>query len=102
MAVEVVAPTGEAEVYGETWDAVVVSEPSALDVESETEEIDVTTGVVVGGIPYTGSYEVTPRVTEQVMQTRMKTMADDVTVHAIPCTKTTNVSGGYTAIIGSI
>ena len=99
MAVEVVAPTGEAEVYGETWDTTVVSEPSAIDVESETEEIDVTTGVVVGGVPYTGSYEVTPRVSEQVMHTRMKTMADDVTVHAIPYHSTSNEAGGRTVSI---
>lgn len=99
MAIEVVAPTGEAEVYGETWDATVVSEPSAIDVESETEEIDVTTGVVIGGVPYTGSYEVTPRVSEQVMPTRMKTMADDVTVHAVPYHSTSNESGGRTVSI---
>ena len=51
--------------------------------------------------PYKGAYEVTPTMGEQVLPTRSKTMRDDVTVHAIPYTQTTNESGGYTAIIAA-
>ena len=53
------------------------------------------------GIPYMDSYEITPTMGEQVLSTRSKTMRDDVTVHAIPFTRTTNASGGYTAIIAA-
>lgn len=55
---------------------------------------------VTAGVPYMDSYEVTPSMNEQVLQTQSKLMIDDVTVHAIPFTRTTNASGGYTAIIG--
>lgn len=51
--------------------------------------------------PYEGVYEVTPTMGEQVLPTRSKAMRDDVTVHAIPYTQTTNESGGYTAIIAA-
>lgn len=53
------------------------------------------------GIPYKEAYEVTPTMEEQVLPTRSKVMRDDVTVHAIPYTQTTNESGGYTAIIAA-
>ena len=49
---------------------------------------------------YAGEYEITPTMSEQVFQTRSRKMSGDLTVHAIPYTKTTNPAGGYTAIIG--
>ena len=71
-----------------------------VEARSPSYSVDVASGVLIGGIPYEESYEVTPTMGEQVLPTRSKTMRDDVTVHAIPYTKTTNPSGGYTAIIG--
>ena len=49
---------------------------------------------------YDGPYEITPTVDLQELETRSKLMRDDVTVLAIPYYETSNLSGGYTAIIG--
>lgn len=51
--------------------------------------------------PYTGDYTVTPMVeVEQTLETNGLRMTDDITVLKIPYFETTNLSGGYTAIIG--
>ena len=83
---------------GETVD--VRSQPGIVEAISPSYSIGVVSGVVVGGAPYEGAYEVIPNMHEQILPTRAKTMRDDITVHAIPYTQTTNQSGGYTAIIG--
>ena len=57
-------------------------------------------GYTSGGVPYPGEYEVTPRFSEQVLQTNGFVMRDDVTVHEIPVTETTNPYGGKTILIG--
>ena len=49
--------------------------------------------------PYDGEYTVTPRVTEQTLNTKHKYMEDDVCVLAIPYYETSNLSG-KTAYIG--
>ena len=49
---------------------------------------------------YGGSYEVTPRVYAQSLDTDGKLMSDDVTVHEIPVTRTSNLQGGLTVLIG--
>lgn len=49
---------------------------------------------------YEGSYTVIPAIDAQVLPTRNRTMRNDMTVTAIPYTETSNLSGGYTAIIG--
>ena len=53
-------------------------------------------------IPYTGDYDVTPKFSKTTLATKDKTMADDVTVRAIPVSRTTNPSGGKTIYIGEI
>lgn len=56
-----------------------------------------------GGSPlpyYEGSYEVTPRKIEQILETKNKSMLDDVTVNAINYSEVTNPQGGKTATIG--
>ena len=83
---------------GETVE--VFSLKGTVEARSPSYSVDVASGVLIGGIPYEESYEVTPNMAEQVLPTCSKTMRDDVTVHAIPYTMTTNQSGGYTAIIG--
>lgn len=55
---------------------------------------------VVGATPYGGSYEVTPRLYTQSLDTDGKLMQDDVTVYEIPVTRTTNPVGGQTVLIG--
>ena len=84
---------------GETVE--VASQRSTVVARSPSYTVGVTSGILVGGIPYEESYEVTPTTGEQVLPTRQKTMADDLTVHAIPYVETTNESGGWTVSIAS-
>ena len=85
---------------GET--VVVRSRIGLVSVISPAWRVGVSSGILSGdGTPYAGSYEATPTMAEQVLPTRSKTMHDDVTVHAIPFTQTSNPSGGYTAIIAA-
>ena len=50
--------------------------------------------------PYEGTYVVTPRKVEQVLETNDKRMTDDVTVEAISYIEAGNLGGGMTATIG--
>lgn len=50
--------------------------------------------------PYEGTYVVTPRKVEQVLETNDKRMTDDVTVEAISYIEAGNLGGGKTATIG--
>ena len=54
----------------------------------------------VGVELYDGSYEVTPRLYSQYLDTDGKLMEDDVTVYEIPISRTTNPTGGLTVLIG--
>ena len=54
----------------------------------------------VGGEVYDGTYEVTPKVNAQEMQTEGKIMLHDVTIKSIPFHKVSNQSGGNTVHIG--
>lgn len=59
-----------------------------------------TSGVLPSVYPtYEGSYHVIPKVTDQVLPTEQKVMADDLTVEEIPIYETSNESG-KTIIIG--
>lgn len=74
-----------------------------MDVGTEIENIGFSVGAeysVVQADQYTGSYEVTPRVYAQSLDTDGKLMDDDVTVHEIPVTRTSNPQGGQTVLIG--
>lgn len=53
----------------------------------------------IGGEPYDGSYEVTPKVNAQEMQTEGKIMLHDVTIKSIPFYDVSNTSGGSTVYI---
>lgn len=50
--------------------------------------------------PYEGPYEVNPMFVEQILETKDKSMTDDVTVKEIAVYRTENPSGGNTVIIG--
>ena len=65
------------------------------------------TGVVkVSGIPnreypfYSGGYNFTPAIEEQVISTKNKTMLQNIKVNSIPCQEEINSSGGRTITIG--
>lgn len=75
-----------------------------IEVEKEPEleiEIDYTPGGGGGELPYyTGSYEVKPRIVEQVLPTAKKSMAKDLTVLEIPYEEVHNVTGTTVTIGG--
>lgn len=85
-----------------------------MTIDTDIIEVDMTVGTayedvgmsigaeysVAEGDPYEGTYEVTPRVYVQSLNTDGKIMSDDVTVHEIPVTRTSNPEGGLTVLIG--
>ena len=74
---------------------VLVNVHNSLTVEST-----VTIPQVLDGEPYNGSYNVTPKIYEQKLATKNKTMHDNVIVKSIPYYETSNLSNGKTIIIG--
>ena len=52
--------------------------------------------------PYTGEYDVIPRVTEQSLPTGDRRLDKDILVRAIPYHEVENTERGTTAIIGGI
>lgn len=57
--------------------------------------------VYMGGEPYDGPYEVTPKVSAQTLPTAKKLMLDDVSVRAIPYFDVSNPAGGNTIYIAN-
>lgn len=49
---------------------------------------------------YQGNYEVTPKVTQQILSTKNKVMTDNLKIKEIPYFETNNNSGGNTVYIG--
>jgi len=71
-----------------------------LDDGSQELEIEMLGGTE-GRLPwYLGDYEVDPRKVEQTLETKNKSMQEDVVVHPIFYQETSNLSGGLTAVIG--
>ena len=56
----------------------------------------------MGGEPYEGEYEVTPDFDGTTLETSGKTLSNDVTVHPITVSRTSNPSGGNTVYIGGV
>ena len=48
---------------------------------------------------YAGSYEITPKITEQILDTKQKYMKDDLKINAVPCYDVSNPAGGSTVYI---
>lgn len=74
-----------------------------MDIGTDIENIGLSIGASYAmseAETYDGSYEITPRVYAQSLNTDGKVMSDDVTVHEIPVTTTSNVQGGLTVLIG--
>lgn len=67
---------------GETVEAV--SLPGTVEASSPTYAVEAESGMLEGGTPYTGSYEVTPSSTEQVLGTELRTMSRNLVVKPIP------------------
>ena len=58
--------------------------------------------VSVGGDLYTGDYTINPDFSGKTLETKGKTMDEDVTVKPIEVTRVSNPSGGTTIYIGGI
>lgn len=65
-----------------------------LSEGSQTVTADVSEFIIIDPAPaYQGSYEVTPKTSEQTLPTTGKSLWQDVTVHKIPYYETSNVQG---------
>lgn len=65
-------------------DVEVQSAAESVEVQTRQFALDVASVVMVGGIPYTGEYEVTPSDEAQVLETSGLMMTDNVTINPIP------------------
>lgn len=74
-----------------------------MEIGTDSQTIGMSVGAeynMIEGDPYEGTYEVTPRVYAQSLETDGKLMSDDVTIYEIPVTRTSNPQGGLTVLIG--
>ena len=70
-------------------------------VASPTMAVELGRPVYMGGDPYEGPYDVTPKVTAQTLPTAKKFMQEDVSIRAIPYFDVSNPAGGNTIYIAS-
>ena len=71
---------------------------NALDLDVEMCGSNIGAG---GKYPtYKGPYIINPRKKEQILETDQKNMKDNIVIKPIYYTETSNIVGGYTAIIG--
>ncbi len=84
--------------------SLIEEEPLVINLLEEPEitfGIDIGTVVIGGGYPtYDGPYEAVPKVTEQIFETKKKSLEDDFTVKEITYLETPNIGGGFTVVIG--
>lgn len=81
----------------------LISADTSIDMEMAEETEVIEFGIISGDIPkpYTGDYEVIPKVVDQVLETKNLSMTDDVTVREIPIHEVSN-NFGTTIIIGGV
>ena len=83
-----------------------ISSPETLSANLSGMEVllaDITLPRQVGGDPYQGDYVVTPKANSQtVLETRGKTMSENVTVVEIPYFETSNISGNTVYIANEV
>lgn len=81
----------------------LMSVDTMLDMDIEGDigiiKFDISSGDVQK--PYTGNYEVIPKIVDQVLETKNLSMTEDVTVKEIPTHKVSN-EFGTTIIIGGV
>lgn len=75
MAVEIVGSGGV---------VTVQSARSSVDARSPSWSVGVSTAVVAGGMPYTGSYEITPSSEAQTIGAAARVFDRDITINPIP------------------
>ena len=81
----------------------LISADMSIDMEMAEETEVIEFGINSGDDlkPYTGDYEVIPKVIDQVLETKNLSMTDNVTVMEIPTHEVSN-DYGTTIIIGGI
>jgi len=81
-------------------DSEVRASASLSDMVAEA-TAELNTKIILNGdfSVYSGPYEVTPTMEKQVLETKQRTLLDDVTVKKIPIYETSNLSGGTTVYI---
>lgn len=85
---------------------ITITENGTVEVVPDSlgllEKVTVTTDVIGGDVAeYQGSYEVTPKSSEQTLSTARKVMREDVKINEIPYEETPNSGGrGSTVRIG--
>ena len=84
MAIEISTPYGSADASWTKWSADASDEKWGADAKADEYRAFVTTGVMVGGVPYSGTYSITPSEEAQTLQTSMRTLSGDVTIQPIP------------------
>lgn len=67
---------------GETVE--VASHKVTVEVESPSYSVETASGMLEGGTPYTGIYEITPSSLEQVLNTELRTLSGNIVVKPIP------------------
>lgn len=78
-------------------------EQGAVIIETQDEQtviFDFSDGQ--GGDPYGGEYEVVPSFSAKTLPTRDKRLLNDITIHSIPVSRTSNPAGGKTIYIGEV
>ena len=81
---------------------LTVTENGEYYVDSKTDGFNPVKVDVIGGnvAEYKGVYEVTPSVSEQILETSRKVMRENLKVKEIPYAEVSNASGGNTITIG--
>ena len=79
--------------------AVDITFGGTVIVTSDKYDVDVTSGLVIGGVPYTSAYEADAHFYDQAFPTAQKIMRRNFEVHAINYTEAPN-DFGTTVTIG--
>lgn len=59
--------------------------------------------IIIPEVPYTGDYVVDSTVlSDKILETKHKTLMDDITIKPVPTYEVSNMSGGYTFYIGNV
>ena len=75
-------------------DAEIINPDNIMDVE-----LEIVHSAVIPQPEYEGPYEVTPTIEGFTLETKDKTMAEDLSVLSIPYQEVSNPQGGETVII---
>ena len=83
----------------------VAASVTEIPVSIATDQVNLAVGLgaaysMIEADPYEGEYEVTPRLSEQYLNTNGLVMQDDVTIHEIPVSRVSNPYNGITVLIG--